>query len=62
MMLVHNFTYGKHIFRTSATEIAEQVVHKKTGSTDNFIGVFTVSYSCVYFRYGSVPVLQFGQL
>ena len=28
-MLVHNFTYGKQIFRTSATEIAEQVVHKK---------------------------------
>ena len=32
--------------------------HKNTGTTDNLITVFTGSYSCVNFRYGSVPVFQ----
>ena len=50
--------YRKHIFRTGGTEIAKQVVHGNTGSTDTLIGVFTGSYSCAYFRYGSVPVFQ----
>ena len=34
------------------------MVHKNTGTTDNFINVFPGSYSCVCFRYGSVPVFQ----